>query len=190
MANSEVRLTQPSLNPADTDTLVQKVSSQLAENSFDADNEPLLQQLVECLGDTRGMTRLRVAETLGEIGQPIVPFLETALKHHANPVVWRAAAKTLILIADPGTIPTLLHALLNDPDTVVKGSPVAALALSYQPTLSPLVDLLNHEDWETRKPAALTLMKIADPQGLPPLQRAIYQEPKPAVHKEMALAIS
>ena len=234
------------------------------------------------------MTRLRVAETLGQIGQPATPFLQDALSHHPNPVVRRAAAKTLTLIADPNSIPTLLHALLNDQDTVVKGSSVAALAkmgaaavpelldilespdhpssikghaawalafigaeaqpylhqalasdssevraavvgaiakvayeqpeeggfdilinalddsteivrceaaaalgnLGHHPALPKLVELLRHPDWETRKSAALALMKIGDGQALPPLNTTLEQESKTAVQKVIELAIS
>ena len=274
--------------PAATDQLLQQVSAQLAQNTFDPQNEPLLTQLVECLGDTRGMTRLRVAETLGVIGPPATPVLSAALRRHANPVVRRAAAKTLTLIADPQAIPTLLQALLQDPDTVVKGSSVAALAkmgaaavpdllaileapespsttkghaawalafigadaqadlyqaldsdssavraavvgaiakvadetadsrgpqilidaladsasivrceaaaalgnLEYAPALTPLVNLLQHHDWETRKSAALALMKLGEAQAIAPLKATLTQESDSAVEQVVALAIS
>ncbi|NET33157.1 MAG: HEAT repeat domain-containing protein [Cyanothece sp. SIO1E1] len=290
MVNSE---TQFGANPvlltqADTDKLLRQVSDQIAKNTFDPNDAQLLTQLVECLGDTRGMTRLRVAETLGVIGKPVTPYLQDALSQHANPVVRRAAAKTLTLIAEPSTIPTLLHALLNDEDTVVKGSSVAALAkmgaaavpelldilespqhpdstkghaawalafigveaqeylyqalssdssevraavvgaiakvadekseaggfdilinalddtaeivrceaavalgnLGYQPALPKLVTLLHHTDWETRKSAALALMKIGDAQALAPLKMRLEQESETPVQKVIQLAIS
>ena len=276
------------LTQTDVDDLLQLVRKQRTQNAFDPNDGHLLQQLVECLGDTRGMTRLRVAETLGEIGLPATPFLQTALEQHINPVVRRAAAKTLTLIADPIAIPTLLQALLQDPDTVVKGSSVAALAkmgaaavpdllailespdlpsatkghaawalafigteaqdylyqalesdscevraavvgaiakvadetsetsgfkllidalqdeativrceaaaalgnLGHQAALTPLVNLLNHQDWETRKSAALALMKVGDQAAISPLQAALAQESESAVEKVMNLAIS
>lgn len=135
-----------SLSQSETDDLLAKVGIQLQENTFDIKDEVLLKQLVECLGDTRGMTRLRVAETLGKVGQPSTPFLESALSHHQNPVVRRAAAKTLTLIANPQTIPTLIHALLHDEDTVVKGSSVAALAKMGKASVPELLKILESNE--------------------------------------------
>ena len=112
------------LSQEQTDALVASVTEQITLDIFDPENHEVLRQLVEGMGDPRGMMRLRVAETLGEIGEPAVPFLLDGLANHENPVVRRAAAKTLTLIADPSTVPHLLHALLNDQDTVVRGSAV------------------------------------------------------------------
>ena len=290
MTNSNTHFGQPptQLTQTETDDLLQQVSGQIAQDTFDPNRQQLLMQLVECLGDSRGMTRLRVAETLGQIGQPSIPFLQEALSHHANPVVRRAAAKTLTLIANPSSIPTLLQALFNDDDTVVKGSSVAALAkmgeaavpelldilespdhpsstkghaawalafigadaqkylyqalasdssevraavvgaiakvayeqpeeggfnilinalddsteivrceaaaalgnLGHRPALPKLVELLRHPDWETRKSAALALMKIGDDQALAPLKTTLEQESETAVQKVIELAIS
>ncbi len=276
------------LSQTETDDLLLEISQKFAQNTFDANNAKVLRQLVECLGDSRGMTRLRIAETLGDIGTPATPFLQEALTSHANPVVRRAAAKTLTLIADSSSIPTLLHALLNDDDTVVKGSSVAALAkmgkaavpellkilespdypsatkghaawalafigteaqtylyqalssdssevraavvgaiakvayehpqedgfailinalsdssgivrceaaaaignLEHRPALPKLLELLHHADWETRKSAALALMKIGDAQALDPLNMSLKQETETAVQKVIELAIS
>ena len=97
---------------------------------------------MESLGDTRGLTRLRCAETLGEIGEPATPFLLEALANHANVVVRRAAAKTLTLIADPVAVPNLLHAFLHDEDTVVQGSSVGAMARIGEPSVVSLLEIL------------------------------------------------
>ena len=290
MVNSETQFGQNPvlLAQAETDELLQKVSEQITQKSLAPNNPQLLMQLVECLGDSRGMTRLRVAETLGKIGKPATSFLQDALSHHSNPVVRRAAAKTLTLIADSSSIPTLLHALLNDDDTVVKGSSVAALArmgeaavpqlldilaapehpsgikghaawalgfigadaqeylyqalssdssevraavvgaiakvayekpeeggfdilinalndaaetvrceaaaalgnLGHRPALPQLIELLRHADWETRKSAALALMKIGDVETLDPLKATLNQESETAVRKVIELAIT
>ena len=290
MVNSDTQFEQNPgpITQAETDDLLKQVSEQITQNTFNPNHHPFLRQLVECLGDTRGMTRLRVAETLGQIGRPATPFLQAALSHHTNPVVRRASAKTLTLIADPSSIPTLLHALLNDDDTVVKGSSVAALAkmgeaavpelltilespdhpsgtkghaawalafigadaqeylyqalssessevraavvgaiakvayeqpeeggfeilinaldddaeivrceaaaalgnLGHRPALPKLVELLRHDDWETRKSAALALMKIGDGQALAPLKTTLDQESEIAVQKVIELAIN
>jgi bilin biosynthesis protein len=276
------------LSPAETDTLLIEVNAQLHDGIFDPQNSQVLQKLVESLGDTRGLVRLRCAETLSEIGKPATPFLVAALAKHPNVVVRRAAAKTLTLIADTAAIPTLIHSLLNDEDTVVKGSSVGALArmgeaavpvlldilasgehpestkghaawalafigteakelvyrqidsdsavvraavvgaiasiaqenpeeqaftvlanaladadanvrseaasalgtLAYRPAIPQLVELLSHADGETRKAAALALMKIGDPSVLASVKMALEREPDAAIQGVMKLVIS
>jgi bilin biosynthesis protein len=276
------------LSQQETDDLLDRVVEQISQQTFDSNDGNLLKQMVECLGDARGMVRLRCAQTLGEIGKPATPFLLEALAHHQNVVVRRAAAKTLTLIADPTTIPTLIHSLLNDEDTVVKGSSVGALArmgkasvpvlleilaspenpestkghaawalafigteakeqlyreitsesdeirgavvgaiakvaqeqpeetafqllvnalgdrsqnvrceaasalgnLAYKPAIPNLLELVHHPDGESRKAAALALMKIGDGETLEPLQAALTQESEAAVKTIIKLAIS
>ena len=148
MVNTNARSQDNSLNAAqaETDALLQKVTEQIDLDTFDASDADLLRLLVESLGDTRGMTRLRCAETLAEIGEATTPFLLDALANHANPVVRRAAAKTLTLIADPTAVGNLIHALLNDEDTVVKGSSIGALARIGEPAVQPLLDILASTD--------------------------------------------
>ncbi len=274
---------------AETDALLEKVSEQVDLEIFDPHDEELLKDLVERLGDPRGLIRLRVATTLGEIGEPATPFLMAALANHQNVVVRRAAGKTLTIIADPRAVPTLVAALLNDEDTVVQGSAVGALArmgnasvpvlleilgssehpestkghaawalsfigseaksslyreidsdspairaavvgaiskiaqenpdedvafnllikaltdpeamvrceaaaalgnLAYRPAQAQLLELLNHPDWESRKSAALALMKLGDKQVTVNLAAALVQEPEVSVQTVLKLAIS
>jgi bilin biosynthesis protein len=130
----------------ETDRFLDAVTEGITLETFDPHNQDLLQQLIECLGDTRGMTRLRAAETLGDIGEPATGLLIEALGNHANVVVRRAAGKTLTLIADPIAVPHLIHALLTDEDTVVKGSAVGALARIGESAVSPLLDILAAPD--------------------------------------------
>ncbi len=131
---------------AETDAFLREVTEQIDLDTFDPDDAEILKRLVECLGDTRGMTRLRFAETLAEIGEASTPFLLDGLANHPNPVVRRAAAKTLTLIADPTAVPHLIHALLNDEDTVVKGSSIGALARIGEPSVQALLDILASKD--------------------------------------------
>lgn len=128
---------------AQTDALIQTVTEQITLHTFDSNDDELMQQMVESFADSRGMVRLRIAETLGEIGEPATPVLMTALANHPNPVVRRACAKTLTLIADPKAIPTLVHAFLNDEDTVVQGSSVGALARTGEPAVPELLTILE-----------------------------------------------
>ncbi len=274
---------------AETDALLEKVSEQVDLEIFDPHDRELLKDLVERLGDPRGLIRLRVAETLGEIGESATPFLIEALANHQNVVVRRAAGKTLTIIADPRAVPTLVQALLNDEDTVVQGSAVGALArmgeasvpvlleilasphhpestkghvawalsfigseakshlyreinsdspavraavvsaitkiaqenpaedlafnllikaltdpesmvrceaaaalgnLAYRPARISLLELLHHPDWESRKSAALALMKLGDKQAIADLETALTQESETAVQTVLKLAIS
>jgi bilin biosynthesis protein len=290
MLDSKTQSGEDSLNlsQAKTDAILAAVNEQLGLNSFNPDDHELLKQMIESMGDSRGMIRLSFAEALGKVGKPATPLLMEAVANHPNPVVRRASAKTLTLIADPIAVPTLVNALLNDEDTVVKTSAVGGLAkigeaavpallqilasneypesakghavwalgfigaeakehlyreinsdsadvraavvgaiakiaeegteegafqilvnaltdsslmvrceaasalgsLAYQPAIPNLVELLHHPDWETRKAAALALMKIGDRTALEPLQAALTKEEKAGVQAVIELAIS
>jgi len=140
---------QPSpdvLNSEETDALYEAVRHQITGKTFDpmtnAQDETTLQQMVESLGDKRGITRLHFAEAIGAIGISATPYLIQAVTHHPNPVVRRAAAKTLTLIGDPAAVPTLIHSLLNDPDTVVRTSVTGALARSGEASVTALLDVI------------------------------------------------
>lgn len=130
----------------ENDALIQRVNEEITMGTFDPTDQQVLRQLVEGLGDSRGLVRLQFAETLGEIGEPATPFLREALAHHPDVVTRRAAAKTLTIIADPAAVPTLLHAFLNDPDTVVKGSSAGALARTGEAAVPALLDILASTD--------------------------------------------
>lgn len=276
------------LSSAEVDEFLAIARKEVAEGTFDGSNSQRIQRLVECLGDTRGMVRLGFADTLGKIGKAATPFLVTALLNHQDPVVRRASAKTLTLIADPDSVSPLVQALLNDEDTVVKGSSVGALArigeaavpqlldilasgehpestkghaawalafigteakeylyreinsdveavraavvgaiakivqdsgeatalellinaledtsetvrceaaavlgnLAYKPAVSRLIPLLEHPDGETRKSAALSLMKIKDTEAIVSLEKALEKETENSIATVIKLAIS
>ena len=126
---------------ADNDALIQMVTDQITLGTFDPTDE-CLRQLVEGLGDPRGVMRLKFAETLGEIGQEATPYLLKALRGHGDVVVRRAAAKTLTIIADPEAVPALVQAFLHDADTVVKGSAAGALARTGEAAVPALLEIL------------------------------------------------
>ena len=144
------------------DELVQRVNQQITLDNFDSGDRQVLRQLVEGLGDPRGLVRLRFAETLGDIGEPVTPFLTEALAHHGNVVVRRAAAKTLTLIADPSAVPNLLHAFLNDEDTVVRSSSAGALARTGEAAVPALLEILasDRHPQDTKGHAAWALAFI------------------------------
>jgi bilin biosynthesis protein len=128
------------------DALLECVEEQITLETLDRSDQQLLQQLVEGLGDPRGLTRLRFAETLGEIGEPATPLLRNALANHFNVVVRRAAAKTLTIIGDASAVPTLLHSFLNDEDTVVRSSSAGALARTGEAAVPALLDILASKE--------------------------------------------
>jgi bilin biosynthesis protein len=127
---------------AENDALIRRVSEAITLDNFEP-TEAILKQLVAGLGDLRGMVRLRFAETLGEIGDVSTPFLVDVLTHDSDVVVRRAAAKTLTILADPLAVKPLLHAFLNDEDTVVKGSAAGALARTGQAAVPDLLKILE-----------------------------------------------
>ena len=134
------------LSHQETDELLAKVNQQLAEDTFDHSDRQLIWQMVECLGDTRGLVRLGYAEALGAVGKSAVDILIDALLHHDNVVVRRAAGKTLTLIEDPQAVPPLIQALLKDEDTVVQASAIGALARTGEAAVQPLLEVLASPD--------------------------------------------
>lgn len=134
------------LQIAANDALLECVGEQITLDTFDPSDQHTLQQLVEGLGDPRGLIRLRFAETLGEIGEAATPLLRNALASHSNVVVRRAAAKTLTIIGDSSAVPTLLHSFLNDEDTVVRSSSAGALARTGEAAVPALLDILASKE--------------------------------------------
>jgi bilin biosynthesis protein len=133
----------PKFSVEEADAINDCVNDLRASGQFDPGDGKLLQDMVECLGDSRGTVRLRFATVLGEIGQPATDILLKALAEHPNPVVRRAVAKTLTLIGDPAAVPGLVQAVLHDEDTVVKSSSVGALARTGQIAVPTLLSLLT-----------------------------------------------
>ena len=141
--NSSHSIADPVLQTqAKNDALLERVNQQITLDNFNADDQQVLQQLVEGLGDPRGLVRLQFAETLGEIGESATPLLVKALAGHINVIVRRAAAKTLTLIGDSTAVPALLQAFLNDEDTVVRSSSAGALARTGEAAVPALLEIL------------------------------------------------
>lgn len=131
---------------AANDILIRRVNDQISLGTFDNSDRQIMIQLVEGLGDPRGLVRLRFAETLGEIGEASTTYLIEALTNDKNVVVRRAAAKTLTIISDPTAVPTLINSFLNDPDTVVRSSSAGALARTGEAAVTALLEILGSSD--------------------------------------------
>jgi bilin biosynthesis protein len=91
----------------------------------------------------------------------------------------------------------LINALTDAAETVRIEAASALGNAAYKPGIPNLIELLNHQSWESRKAAALALMKIGvseDPPEfsvvLEPLATALNQESEAQVRQVMQLAIS
>lgn len=172
------------------DALLAWVNEQQDEDTFDAGDRPTLVQLIETLGDTRGVVRLRAAQTLGEIGLPVSGLLQEALLQHQDVVVRRAAAKTLTLIADPEAVPNLVQAAVRDEDFVVRSSAVGALARTGSVAVPELMRLLaSPQESETIKGLAAWALSFIGAEAREDLYPAIASE-IPAVRAAVVGAIA
>lgn len=135
----------------------------------DSDPESIA-AMVAGLGDPRGLLRRRFSESLGSVGKPAVPALCRAMRFSSHVTVRRASAKTLILIADPASLPDLLSAFLADTDSVVQGSTMGAMAAMGTQSLDPILSIIeNPESTEMQIGLAnwaLTLLGDGASEGL------------------------
>ncbi len=122
--------------------LAEGLKQQLRQGEIPAGDSDAIEKMVAGLGDKRGLLRLTFAESLGAVGSAAVPSLCIAMRRHENVTVRRAAAKTLTLINDVKALPDLLEALLEDPDPVVQGSAVGAMACIGAESVDGLLDVL------------------------------------------------
>lgn len=130
------------LNQEEASQLAQELKAQLRSGAVPAADSDTIERMVAGLGDPRGLMRLTFAESLGVVGKAAVPSLCRALSEHDSVTVRRAAAKTLTLIEDPRALPVLLQALLNDPDPVVQGSAVGAMAAVGEQAIDDFLNVL------------------------------------------------
>ena len=176
---------------AEADELRAKIDRAIDDETLDIEDRKLIQDAIECLGDTRGLVRLYYAETLGKIfGKPAVEQLIEALLEHPNVVVRRAAGKTLTLIEDPQAVSPLIHALLNDDDTVVQASAIGALARIGEASVSPLLDILASADsTESHKGHAAWALAFIGSKAKEQLY-AVYNSDSPEVRAAVVGAIA
>ena len=130
------------LNEAEASELAKELKQQLRNGEVPAADGESIERMVAGLGDPRGLMRLTFAESLGVVGKAAVPSLCRALAEHESVTVRRAAAKTLTLIEDPRALPVLQKALLQDPDPVVQGSAVGAMAAVGEEAIDGMLEIL------------------------------------------------
>ena len=112
---------------------------------IDSDPESI-NTMIAGLGDPRGLLRRSFSESLGSVGKAAVPALCQAMKHSSQVTVRRAAAKTLILIADPASLPDLLSAFLSDEDSVVQGSTMGAMAAMGEKSITVILSVVGNPE--------------------------------------------
>jgi len=130
------------LNEEEASELAKELKQQLRNGEVPAADGESIERMVAGLGDPRGLMRLTFAESLGVVGKAAVPSLCRALAEHESVTVRRAAAKTLTLIEDPRALPVLQKALLQDPDPVVQGSAVGAMAAVGEEAIDGMLEIL------------------------------------------------
>ncbi|ERN41961.1 HEAT domain containing protein [Rubidibacter lacunae KORDI 51-2] len=130
------------MQQVEADKLLLSIQQQLNDNTFDRSDRDLIERAIEGMGDPRGMVRLNFAQALERVGRAATPQLLEALRNHDDPVVRRASAKTLTLLADPEAVPVLIDAFLTDEDRVVRSSAVGALAETGEVSAPPLLEIL------------------------------------------------
>jgi bilin biosynthesis protein len=134
------------LNEQEASELAEELKQQLRRGYLPPNDATAIEKMVAGLGDPRGLMRLTFAESLGAVGKAAVPSLCRALSSHESVTVRRAAAKTLTLIEDPRALPVLLESLRGDPDPVVQGSAVGAMAAVGAEAIPLLLEVLIHPE--------------------------------------------
>lgn len=134
------------LNEQEASELAEELKQQLRRGYLPPNDATAIDKMVAGLGDPRGLMRLTFAESLGAVGKAAVPSLCRALSSHESVTVRRAAAKTLTLIEDPRALPVLLESLRGDPDPVVQGSAVGAMAAVGAEAIPLLLEVLIHPE--------------------------------------------
>ncbi len=138
------------LNESEALSLANELKRKLREGVLHHSNSEQINLMVAGLSDKRGLLRRTFAESLAAVGEAAISPLTDALINHPNVTVRRAAAKSLRLAGNPKALPDLLKALINDPDPVVQGSAVGAMAVFGERAVELLLGVL-------KKPSSTTM---------------------------------
>ena len=176
----------------DEDTVVQASAIGALARMGEAAVNPLLEVLAAI--DSTESNKGHAAWALAFIGAKAKDKLYTAYSSD-SPEVRAAVVGAIAKVAEENRDDTqalnLLVTSLNDDAANVRSEASAVLGnLKYHPAIPKLTELLTHPEGETRKSAALSLMKIGDRNSIEPLQTALNRETDEGIKKAIALAIS
>ncbi len=175
----------------DQDTVVKGSSIGALARMGEASVPPLLSILAS--PDHPESTKGHAAWALAFIGAEAKDYLYQEIASD-SPEVRAAVVGAIAKIAQENPEEQAFNVLVNaltDSSTNVRCEAAAVLGnLTYKPAIPHLIELLHHTDWESRKSAALALMKIGDSIALDSLNTALSQESEGAVQTVIKLAIS
>ncbi|MGE0826943.1 MAG: HEAT repeat domain-containing protein [Candidatus Binatia bacterium] len=178
------------------------VRAQAAEWATNRPENATIEILLALLGDSDGLCRFAVQDSLSRMGSAVVERLAAYLSSHSGSEV-RAALEIGVNLADPQLLaPTVtlsrdrlpqvrslaatllgslggsqavdtLFDLLSDDEASVRAAAARALGkLSHWPAAAKLAPLLHDSVWEVRKEAGLALVALGAP-GVLFLRRAL-----------------
>ena len=176
----------------DEDTVVQASAIGALARTGSASVDPLLEVLAS--ESSSESNKGHAAWALAFIGAEAKDKLYTAYRSD-SPEVRAAVVGAIAKVAEENRDDTrslnLLVESLKDNAVNVRSEAAAVLGnLKCRSAIPQLIKLLSHDEGETRKSAALSLMKIGDPMAIEPLQTALTQEKEERIKKAIALAIS
>lgn len=164
--------------------------------------EPSVPHLLEVLASPKYSenTKGHAAWALAFIGSKAKEYLYREIASDSVEVraaVVGAIAKIAREEPEEAAFNLLINALTDTAETVRIEAASALANAAYKPAIPNLVELLHHASWESRKAAALALMKIGvseDPPEfsvvLEPLVTALNHESETQVRQVIQLAIS
>jgi bilin biosynthesis protein len=154
---------------------------------------PLLIDILKA-PDTPETTCGHAAWALAFIGVEAEPFLYQEFKSdlpRVRAAVVGAIAKVAQEHPEIQTAIELPLQALDDEDAIVRNEAISALAnLDRVSALPQILQLLEHEDPETRKSVALATMKLGSGADIERLQAAMTKETEPGLQSVFKLAIS
>lgn len=122
---------------------------------------------------------LKLAEAAKGLGPEAVSMLAERLTKGENTATRFLAAALFEELADPAAAPSLVEALQNDPDSLVRRMASHAIAVGQMEKGYDALEraMIADQDWGVRVNSAYGLAKVGRPQGLDTLVNA-YESPE------------
>jgi bilin biosynthesis protein len=162
-----------SIDPNQTDALLEVVTQQITLLTFDETDEDMLMQLVNCLADPREIVQTQLATTFGEIGEASTLVLLDGLANHPIALVRRGCGRSLAKVRDPEAVPGLIQSLLQDPDPRVKSAVSSALVSIGSASVPDLLELIASDIGTAETGHAAWALAHMDAESLPIFYTAI-----------------